>query len=128
MSTLDMNATLCKLTARGLEHAESAYVVMFAKQLWYSNDVPDLGALPSKQRNDAGYVVDCLAMFNVLPKERKAVLLSLVKEFKPTKIQSFRNNVDPLANAWNASGDLMKFMPDLLPLQTRTYASELSVS
>jgi hypothetical protein len=53
-------------------------------------------------------------------------LLNVVGEFKPTKSQPFStNNVDPLANAWNASGDLMKFMSDLLPLQTRTYASEL---
>ncbi len=121
-----MNATLWQLTCRGLAHADRADVVMFAKQLWYSNDVPDLSGLPTEQRNDAGYVVDCLTRFNVLNKKRKTVLLNVVGEFKPTKSQPFStNNVDPLANAWNASGDLMKFMSDLLPLQTRTYASEL---
>jgi hypothetical protein len=129
MTTQDMNAALRQLTRRGLAHADRADVVMFAKQLWYSSSVPDLNTVPKAQRNDAGYVVDCLARFNVLQKERKTLLIKVVDQFKPLKDQPRTvKNVDRLANDWNASGDLMKFMSDLLPLQTRTYVSELQAA
>ena len=38
--------------------------------------------LPAKLRPDAGYLVDRLARFNVLPKEQKLRLLSAVRQYQ----------------------------------------------
>jgi len=96
-----------------------------AERLWYAGEVPNLADVPAHLRPDAGYLVDRLARFNVLPKERKLRLLSAIRQFQPsspTPKAEAAGCKDPLAVAWGASMDLTSRLGELMPYQTRQYA------
>lgn len=121
---MNLDGTLVELGRQGLAQADSELVVQIAKVLWYSTEIPNLAEMPAAHRNDVGYVIDRLARFNVVPKERKLRLLAAIEPFKGNASQSAPTlGKDPLAVAWGASADMSRFMPDLIPLQTRHYAA-----
>ena len=98
-----------------------------AERLWYAGEVPNLAEVPAKLRPDAGYLVDRLARFNVLPKERKLQLLSAVRQYQPSSPApktEVAGRKDPLAVAWGASMDLTSRLGELMPYQTRQYAAD----
>lgn len=98
-----------------------------AERLWYAGEVPNLAEVPAQLRPDAGYLVDRLARFNVLPKEQKLRLLSAVRQYQPppsTPKAEVADRKDPLAVAWGASMDLTSRLGELMPYQTRQYAAD----
>ncbi|KON79792.2 hypothetical protein PA01_15080 [Azoarcus sp. PA01] len=98
-----------------------------AERLWYVGEVPNLAEVPAKLRPDAGYLVDRLARFNVLPKEQKLRLLSAVRQYQPpppAPSAGVAGRKDPLAVAWGASMDLTSRLGELMPYQTRQYAAD----
>ncbi|NMG17661.1 hypothetical protein [Aromatoleum bremense] len=98
-----------------------------AERLWYVGEVPNLAEVPAKLRPDAGYLVDRLARFNVLPKEQKLRLLSAVRQYQPplpAPSAGVARCKDPLAVAWGASMDLTSRLGELMPYQTRQYAAD----
>ena len=124
MSGINLTDALSDLSRQGLAGADKHLVVEVAKAVWYSANVPNLGNMPAQLRADAGYIVDRLARFNVLPKWRKLQLLAALEPYKRLSPPSTGSSCrDPLAIAWGASADLTVFMPDLLPYQTRHFAA-----
>ena len=98
-----------------------------AERLWYVGEVPNLAEVPAKLRPDAGYLVDRLARFNVLPKEQKLRLLSAVRQYQPPPPApgaAVAGRKDPLAVAWGASMDLTSRLGELMQYQTRQYAAD----
>lgn len=114
---------LSEIAAHGLDRVDREHIIFIAKAIWYFDLIPDMNELAGPYRNDVGYLVDCLARFNVLPKERKLELIAAVAPYKPSLpfVGSVRH--DPRASEWNASADIMPFMADILPFQTRAYAA-----
>lgn len=112
---------------QGFARVEPELLREVAERLWYEGEVPDLAEVPAKLRPDAGYLVDRLARFNVLPKERKLRLLAAVRQYQPS-YPAHRTELavrkDPLAVAWGASMDLTSRLGELMPYQTRQYAAD----
>lgn len=103
-------------------------VARVAKAVWYENYIPVLDDLPEPARRDAGYLVDRLLRYPVVPQERKKKLLKVVEAYRPqSRPSSTMQRVrDALAATWGASCDLGRFAEVLLPLQTRHAASAQS--
>lgn len=119
-----LNEALVALVQQGLLLADKERLIEVAKALWYSPEVPDPSNLPPQCQNDVCYVIDRLARFNVLSKSRKLQLLNAIEKFrKDLGTQPASATLDPLAASWGASGDLIPFMQDLLPFQTRHFAA-----
>lgn len=114
---------LNEIATEGLDNVAREHIIFIAKAIWYFDLIPDLKELPGPYRNDVGYLVDCLARFNVLPKERKLELIAAVAPYKPSLPLDDTVRHDPRAREWNASADIMPFMADILPFQTRAYAA-----
>lgn len=68
---------------QGFSRVDPELLREVAERLWYVGEVPNLAEVPAKLRPDAGYLVDRLARFNVLPKEQKLRLLSAVRQYQP---------------------------------------------
>ncbi|WP_407277589.1 hypothetical protein U5817_13055 [Aromatoleum evansii] len=112
---------------QGVAHVAPELLREVAERLWYAGEVPNLAKVPANLRPDAGYLVDRLARFNVLPKERKLQVLSAVRQYQPaspTPAADVTGRKDPLAVAWGASMDLTSRLGELMPYQTRQYASD----
>lgn len=123
---MNLTELIVELGHQGLVHAETALVVQIAKAMWYSTEIPNLEEMSEVYRNDVGYVIDRLARFNVVPKGRKLQLLAAIEPFRCKSENSMpRLCKDPLAVEWGATGDLSRFIPDLMPLQTRHYAKSV---
>lgn len=119
----EFEGVLGQLVGQGFTRADSGLLREVAERLWYSHSVPDLTKVPSRLRADAGYLVDRLARFNVLSKEQKLLVMTALSPFKP--IQPVASACkDPLAVTWGASMDLTTRLPELMPYQTRQYASD----
>jgi hypothetical protein len=114
---------LNEIAAQGLHGVDREHIIFIAKAIWYFDLIPDLEQTDGPFRNDVGYLVDCLARFNVLPKERKLELIAAVEPYKPSVALAASARHDPRAREWNASADIMPFMGDILPFQTRAYAA-----
>ncbi len=114
---------LNELGEHGLNGVDREHIIFIAKSVWYYDLIPDLGQIPGPFRNDVGYLIDCLARFDVLPKQRKLELISAMERYKPSLPAAESCCHDPRARAWGASCDIMPFMGDILPFQTRHYAS-----
>ena len=111
----------------GFAHVEPELLREVAERLWYEREVPNLAEVPAKLRPDAGYLVDKLARFNVLPKERKLRLLAAVRKYQPSSPAprvDVAGRKDPLAVAWGASMNLTSRLGELMPYQTRQYAAD----
>ena len=111
------------IAQHGLHGVDREHIIFIAKSVWYYDLMPDLGEIDGPFRNDVGYLIDCLARFSVLEKERKLALIAAVGLYKPElpAVDSYCN--DPGAREWHSSADIMPFMGDILPFQTRHYAS-----
>jgi hypothetical protein len=114
---------LNELGEHGLNGVDREHIIFIAKSVWYYDLIPDLGQISGPFRNDVGYLIDCLARFNVLPKQRKLELISAMERYKPLLPAVESRCHDPRARAWGASCDIMPFMADILPFQTRHCAS-----
>ena len=113
-------ATLC---SEGLARVDTDLLIRVAVTVWYSRFIPDLSNVPEPCRADIGYLLDRLSRFNIMSKERKLELLASLVPYKPESLPATTSACkDTLAIAWGASADLMPFVDDLLPYQTRHYA------
>ena len=92
----NLNTLLASLGSRGLARADKALVTKVALSLWYTSEVPNLGAVSSNFRRDAGYVVDRLSRSHLLTKERKSQLHEAVAPFKQSKTRTVTKGEDPL--------------------------------
>ncbi len=112
---------------QGFARVDPKLLRVVAERLWYTGEVPNLAKVRAALRPDAGYLVDRLARFNVLPKERKLRLLSAIRPFQPASPAhnaAAAGRKDPLAVAWGASMDLTSRLGELMPYQTRQYAAD----
>lgn len=123
-SRRDLQRRLTRLAQQGLRLASRDDVVLLADAIWYGGFTPQLKGLSEKAVREAGYVVERLARFNVLPKARKEELRAAVRPYRPSFKTGNLPGQDVLASIWGASADLSRFFEDLLPLQTRQYARE----
>lgn len=127
MESLNPQQTLERVATVGLVRAREEDVLSVARALWHEGFVPDFANLTEAQQREAGYLVGRLARFNVVERERKAVLLKSVERIKsnlaPVARSAGRVN-DPLADELGATGDLGRFMVKLLPMQTRHFVRE----
>lgn len=100
-------------------------VARVAKAVWYEDYTPALENLPDPARREAGYLVDRLLRYPVVPQERKKKLLQAVEAYRPSPSVSgtMQRVRDALAATWGASCDLSRFADVLMPLQTRHAAS-----
>ncbi len=113
---------LIDIGRRGLAHADRVLVVEVAMCIWYSDLVPDLRVVPPELHGDVGYLLDRLARFNVLTKQRKLQLLAALTPYKVQRRPAATSSCqDHLAVEWGASADLTPLYPALLPYQTRHF-------
>lgn len=124
---MTLERMLGDVARQGFARVDAELLREVAERLWYADEVPDLAEVPAKLRPDAGYLVDRLARFNVLPKEQKLRLLSAVRQYQPLPSPpqaGVGDRKDPLAVAWGASMDLTSRLGELMPYQTRQYAAD----
>lgn len=124
---MTLERMLGDVARQGFARVDAELLREVAERLWYADEVPDLAEVPAKLRPDAGYLVDRLARFNVLPKEQKLRLLSAVRQYQPLPSPpqaEVADRKDPLAVAWGASMDLTSRLGELMPYQTRQYAAD----
>lgn len=114
---------LNELAQHGLMGVDREDIIFIAKSVWYYDLMPDLSRIAGPYRNDVGYLMDVLARFSVLPKDRRVALIASLEAFKPSEPAADSVCNDPRGKAWNASCDIKPFMGDILPFQTRHYAS-----
>lgn len=79
----------------------------------------DLEGATGPHRDDAVSLVERLSYYNVVPQERKRLLLQEVRRLRAA---SSRPNEAPVDEF---SGAFRRFLPDLQPLQTRHYAEDM---
>lgn len=114
---------LHEIGQHGLHGVDRELIIFIAKSVWYYDLMPDLDEIEGPFRNDVGYLIDCLARFDVLEKEHKLELIAAVERYKPSAPALDSERHDPRAREWHSSADIMPFMGDILPFQTRHYAS-----
>ena len=124
MDDRTLENALIDIGRRGLAHVDSLIVVEVAMCIWYSDVLPDLGVVPAELHGDVGYLLDRLARFNVLSKQRKMQLLAALAPYKAQRRPATASaSQDHLAVEWGASTDLAPLYPSLLPYQTRHFAA-----
>lgn len=106
------NDSLALVAAQGLSNVEFETVESVALDVWYGADTPDFSALGDAHIGDAVLLVERLAYYNVVPQDRKRVLLALVRAVVPTPSQCARDKFDMA---------FKRHLPKLQPLQTRHY-------
>ena len=123
---MTLERMLGDVVRQGFARVDPTQLREVAERLWYGAEVPNLAEVPAQLRPDAGYLVDRLARFNVLPKEQKLRLLSAVRQYQPPSDPKaeMADRKDPLAVAWGASMDLTSRLGELMPYQTRQYAAD----
>lgn len=114
---------LSAVAQQGLPAADPRILRAIAEQLWYEDAIPDLSKVEVPLRNDAGYLIDILVRFKVLPKAQKLAVIAALEPFKPAQPTIHPACKDPRALAWGAHADLTRRLPELLPYQTRQYAA-----
>ena len=122
----EFDRALAVLCSDGLARMDTELLLRVAVTVWYTSLIPDLGKVPEAFRADIGYLLDRLSRFNIMSKQRKLDLLGSLAPYKPacppTTVSTCK---DTLAIAWGASADLMPFVEELLPYQTRHYAATI---
>ena len=124
MNSKDFHQALIELAQHGIRRMDRQLLAEVAVAVWYSSVQPDLSQIPPLLRSDVGYVLERLARFNILTKQRKLKLLASLEPYRRLRQPAADSHFqDPLAVAWGASADMTPFMQDILPYQTRHYAA-----
>jgi len=122
----EFDEALAVLCSDGLARMDPALLLRVALTVWYTSLIPDLGKVPAADRADIGYLLDRLSRFNIMSKQRKLDLLGSLAPYKPISPPATMSACkDVLAIEWGASADMMPFVEELLPYQTRHYAATI---
>lgn len=117
----NMQRVLSQIATGGLSTANASDVVTAAYAIWHQGLTPQLiPFLGLPFAADAAFLVDSLARFNCLSRERKIQLLNMLSSFKPARCNPVEPLHDPLAVQWGASRDLKDLISASLPLQSRS--------
>lgn len=122
----EFDEALAVLCNDGLARMDPALLLRVALTVWYTSLIPDLGKVSEANRADIGYLLDRLSRFNIMSKQCKLDLLGSLEPYRPASPPITDSQCkDVRAIEWGASADLMPFVEELLPYQTRHYAATI---
>lgn len=98
---------LQRIAQAGISNADPSDVVAVARALWETDELPDVSEIDGAYRLDALFLLNRLAQFNCVPCDRKLVILSMLQD------------------DCRDGSELNRFLPLLLPLQTRHYIAKI---
>lgn len=121
----DMNEALhtaIEAIARdGVERVDPAAVEVLARVVWHTDELlPDFNSLDGPHRDDVARLVGRFAVFSIVPRERKAALLTQARE-----ALGLANDAAVLGDHRIDQAFVQRFWDTLNPLQTRQYAYDI---
>ena len=111
--TANANRGLVRVAKVGLAVAGEAAAEKVALGVWHGDEPPSLVGAEGPHRADAVYLLGRLAYYNIVPQERKRMLLGQVRLARQAEGQS--TDTTPLELIFRS------YLPRLQPLQTRHY-------
>ena len=124
---MERETAIIRVSVIGLESANPQDVIDAAIEVWYSPQLPTFDTLDPSQLRTFGYLLDRLSRFHCVAKSRKQQLQNLIEPLRHNiamaPATSGAIKVDELAVQWELGVDLSQFIKELLPYQTRHYAS-----